>query len=91
MDDLIPPVMADFIGGDRDVLVACCRPACGRELRLPPPRAAELFGPGCTILQARRRAVCSACGARGRDGFIDVRLDSLPRGYRPDPAPPYRT
>ncbi|MFN3585775.1 hypothetical protein [Phenylobacterium sp.] len=81
--------MADFLDGDRDLLAACRMPGCDYTRRMSPAEAVALLGHRCTILAARRRLRCSRCGARGRDGFIDLRPDSLPRDYRPDRSGPY--
>ncbi len=72
-----PPVMGDLLKINQHLWITCGMPTCGREERWPAVKAVERFGFECTILEARRRAVCAKCGARGRDNRIDVRPCTL--------------
>jgi len=48
----------------------CCYPTCQRLVLLFPDDAARRFGSRAVFPSIARRAMCSKCGARGRDGFI---------------------
>lgn len=84
-----PPAIGAQLGRKYDFMVRCCCDNCSRQARFTPEILVRLFGPACTIRQAERRLRCSLCGARGRDGFVMLWLDSLPRDHIRDPSPPY--
>jgi len=75
--DLPAPVMGDLLKINQHLVVACCWPTCGHEVRLSAAMAVKRFGFNCTMAQARRRAVCSRCGATGRENRIDLRPCTL--------------
>lgn len=70
-----PPTIAQIAAEGRPMDISCSHPDCRRARRLTPAQAVQLLGPNCTIEQADRRLRCSACGSRGRDGFIRARFE----------------
>ncbi len=71
------PVMGDLLKINQHLWITCGMPTCAREERWPAAKAVERFGFNCTILEARRRAVCARCGASGRGNRIDLRPCTL--------------
>lgn len=50
--------------------LTCYYPTCRRVVLLFPEDAARRFGANAVFPAIAKRAVCTKCGARGRDGFI---------------------
>jgi hypothetical protein len=65
------PVIADLVRDGQRLEVWCCR--CDRCEQIAPERAVELLGPNTTFPEACVRLTCSACGARGREKWIQCR------------------
>lgn len=55
----------------------CCHPTCLRGVLMFPAEAASRFGAKATFPAISKRAICSKCGGRGRDGFITASLHQV--------------
>ena len=71
----VVPVLGDFRNEPGPFRIRCTHPRCRREVALTVSQAIALLGEDCTVEAADRRLRCSACGARGADGFIVARFD----------------
>lgn len=69
------PTLAELLEGGVHLEVACCRHRCRRRERWPAAVAITRLGSDSTVLDARRRLKCQACGARTPE--IDVRPCSI--------------
>lgn len=69
----VVPTIAELAADGRPFEIYCFRPSCRRVLRLSAAEASRRLG-ALTVEQADQRLTCSACGARGRDGFVQARF-----------------
>lgn len=78
------------LGPDHDLIIYCFRPGCPRPKRtMAPAEAVQLVG-DLTVRQADQKLTCTACGAKGRDGFVQARWSTIPRDwYEREHGPPY--
>lgn len=72
--------MRDLLAINQHLNLTCHYPTCQREVRWTCVEAVERLGPDFPMERVRFRLRCSACGARGRDGFVSAKPCTLDQG-----------
>lgn len=70
-------LVRDLLKINQHLNVWCCKGGCRHKVRFSAVRACETFGPDADVHELMARLRCAKCGARGRDGHIDVHSCTL--------------